>query len=71
MKMDKPVRSSFGNRRLDHVAIAWSGKPSADSIRAVYEDIKAAMDASNDARTNLTQVMVNTRRMLKRDLDFG
>jgi hypothetical protein len=45
MKMDKPVRSSFGNRRLDHVAIAWSGKPSADSIRAVYEDIKAAMDA--------------------------
>jgi hypothetical protein len=60
MKMDKPVRSSFGKRHLDHVAIAWSGKPSVDSIRAVFEDIKAAMDASNDGRTNLTQVMVNT-----------
>jgi hypothetical protein len=59
-EMDKLVRSSFGKRHLDHVAIAWSGKPGVDSIIGVYDDIGVAMAASNDGQTNLTQVMFDT-----------
>ena len=58
--MDKLVCSSFGKRHLDHVAIAWSGKPEVDSIIGVYDDVGGAMAASNDGQTNLTQVMFNT-----------
>ena len=58
--MDKLVRSSFGKRHLDHVAIAWSGKPGVDSIIGVYDDVGAAMAAANDGQTNLTQVMFDT-----------
>ena len=49
-EMDKLVRSSFGKRHLNHVAIAWSGKPEVDSIIGVYDDIGAAMAAPNDGR---------------------
>jgi hypothetical protein len=38
----------------------WSGKPGVDSIIGVYDDVGAAMAASNDGQTNLTQVMFNT-----------